>query len=135
MPGTAGTLVGIPVAWLFFRSGPAIYIFLTFALILAAIYVAEVYESFTNRHDRPEVVIDEIAGYVVTMALLPWNWKTALAGFVLFRIFDIIKPFPISLADKKVPGGFGVVLDDVMAGLASNVILQLLVTHTPWLGV
>ena len=86
-------------------------------------------------HDRQEIVIDEVAGFLITMAMIPLTWQTWVAGFLLFRFFDAVKPWPISVLDKKVKGGLGVVVDDVAAGLAANLILQVLITKTDWLGV
>ena len=76
-------------------------------------------------HDHGGIVWDEIAGYLVTMFLAPSGWQWIVAGFVLFRIFDIIKPPPIGWIDKKVQGGFGIMIDDVVAGIFALVILQL----------
>ena len=67
-------------------------------------------------HDHPGIVLDEIAGFLVTMTALPFEWPWIVAGFVAFRVFDVAKPWPISLADRKVGGGLGIMLDDVIAG-------------------
>ena len=67
-------------------------------------------------HDHPGIVLDEIAGFLVTMTALPFDWPWIAAGFVVFRILDAAKPWPISLADRKVGGGLGIMLDDVIAG-------------------
>jgi phosphatidylglycerophosphatase A len=71
-------------------------------------------------------VWDEIVGYLITMAAAPSGWLWIVLGFVLFRLFDILKPWPVSLADKKLHGGFGVMLDDVIAGLYALLVLQLI---------
>lgn len=128
-PGTAGTLVAIPLVLLLSLLGPLGYTTATFLSILAAVYVAHVYEHEKKTHDLPEVVVDEIVGFFVTMALVPTTPIFLFLGFVLFRAFDILKPYPISYIDRKVQGGFGVVLDDVAAGLVSNVILQVIQTY------
>jgi phosphatidylglycerophosphatase A len=68
-------------------------------------------------HDHPGIVWDEIVGYLVTMAFAPAGWLWVAAGFVLFRLFDIVKPWPIRWCDRKVHGGFGIMLDDLLAGV------------------
>ena len=134
-PGTCGTLVALPIVWILNQLGPLSYLVITFVSIIGATYVAEMYEVYHNRHDRPEVVIDEIVGFMVTMTLIPQTAITLLTGFILFRILDMVKPFPISYFDKHVSGGYGVVMDDLVAGLIANLILQYLVLRTTWLGV
>ena len=99
---------------------------LTLAIVALAILIADIYEKEHGDHDRQEIVIDEIAGFLVTMALIPFDWRWMILGFVLFRILDILKPFPISYLDQKVKGGLGVVVDDVAAGMIANIILQIL---------
>lgn len=134
-PGTLGTLWGIPLCWLFSLAGPLSYLSASMGLTLTAIYVAEWYETQNpTQHDHPEVVIDEIAGYVITMALIPLTVLTIAAGFVLFRFFDILKPFPISYLDRQIKGGLGVVTDDIAAGVAANILMQLLCFNTTLLG-
>ena len=126
MPGTVGTLAAIPLCYLFFLTGPYAYMVLTFFVVIGAIFVSDAYEKGQTSHDRPEIVIDEVAGFLITMTWLPFSVKYVVLGFVLFRILDIFKPFPISYLNDKVKGGFGVVIDDVAAGLIANVILQFL---------
>lgn len=77
-------------------------------------------------HDHPGIVWDEFAGLFVTMIAVPVTWGTVLAGFILFRLFDILKPWPISWLDKKVSGGLGIMLDDLVAGVFALAILHLL---------
>lgn len=135
MPGTWGTLWGIPAAWLFMRGGAYFYFLASLGLLFFAVLVAELYERVTDRHDPSEVVIDEVTGYVVAMTWLPSTWQAFLGAFLVFRFFDILKPFPISDLDRKIPGGLGTVLDDVAAGLVSNIVLQIVYMQTAWLGV
>lgn len=126
-PGTVGTLGALPLVWLLGRGGEEFYLAATAAFVVLAIFVAQVYETqLVSRHDSPELVIDEVAGFLITMAGMPFSWSFVVTGFVLFRIFDMLKPFPISYLDRKVPGGFGAVIDDVVAGLAGNLVLQFL---------
>jgi phosphatidylglycerophosphatase A len=125
-PGTFGTLGGIPIWFAFSALGPLGYIIMTLATIVVAIVVSDLYGKNFVEHDRQEIVIDEIAGYLVTMALLPLTLKWMILGFILFRIFDIWKPYPISYLNDHVKGGLGVVADDVAAGLVANILLQIL---------
>lgn len=108
------------MAWL-----PFLATALTFAVFAA--WISGFADMILKTKDNQKIVIDEIAGMLVTMALVPVGWRTLLAGFILFRLFDIWKPFPIRLIQDKVPGGWGVVGDDVLAGVYANFILQILV--------
>lgn len=134
MPGTFGTLWGIPVVWALAQAGPYAYMIGVIALLFFAALVAQLYEHFTSEHDPGEVIIDEVVGYAVAMTWLPLTWQAFLAGFLLFRVFDIWKPFPIRQVDRKISGGLGTVLDDVLAGLVCSIILQIIYTQTAWLG-
>jgi phosphatidylglycerophosphatase A len=134
-PGTLGTILAIPLAWLLSLTGPIPYIAGSLLVTMGAVFVAEWYEFQVQTHDNKEVVIDEVAGFIITMALIPITWLTVFAGFALFRFFDILKPYPISYFDRKIPGGLGVVADDIAAGVAANIVLQILYTNTNWLGV
>ena len=134
MPGTWGTLWGLPLAWLLFQGGPYFYMIATLVLLLGAVAVAELYEGQHHAHDPKEVIIDEIIGYAIAMTWLPMTWQSLVGAFLLFRFFDILKPFPIGYIDRKIPGGLGTVLDDAAAGIVANILLQLVFTHTTWLG-
>jgi phosphatidylglycerophosphatase A len=134
MPGTFGTLWGIPLVWALSYLQPVTYMMACVAFLFFAIYIASTYEKNTAAHDPGEVVIDEIIGYAIAMTWLPFTWQSYLAAFVVFRFFDIVKPPPIRAIDRRVKGGFGTVLDDVVAGLAANVVLQIVYTQTNWLG-
>lgn len=125
-PGTWGTLFALPLVFVLMKLGVLIYMAATLAIILLGIVAAEHYEKQSNKHDSKEIVIDEVIGILVTMTLLPMTWQAFGAGFILFRFLDILKPFPISHFDRKVPGGFGVVADDVVAGMIANMVLHLL---------
>ncbi len=135
MPGTFGTLWGIPLAWAFLQGGPFFYVGAIVILLPVSAFIAELHESFSHSHDPGEVVIDEIVGYVIAMTWLPPTWQSFVAAFVLFRFFDILKPFPISYIDRKIKGGLGTVLDDVAAGMVVNILLQIVYAKTAWLGV
>ena len=129
-PGTAGTLGAIPLVFLLARLGPMNYLYATFAFVVFSIAVAQLYElEVATEHDQPELVIDEVAGFLVTMAWVPLTWQWVTLSFVLFRFFDMLKPFPISWIDRNVEGGVGAVADDLAAGVVCNVILQYLLQH------
>lgn len=99
-----------------------------------AIVASEAYEKMKGEHDLSEIVVDEVIGMLVALVWLPMSWQTFFLGFVLFRLFDIWKPWPISFIDRKVGGGVGVVADDLLAGIVVNVILQAIYQNTDWLG-
>lgn len=123
-PGTFGSLIGLPVCFLLSRLNFLQSVICILVFILFAIGVASAAEKIIKQKDPGQIVIDEIAGLMVTLAGLPFNLKTALAGFIIFRVFDILKPFPIRSLEKRVGGGSGVVLDDVLAGVYGNLIIR-----------
>ena len=81
-------------------------------------------------HDHPGIVWDEIVGFLITMYLAPVSWIWIVTGFALFRVFDILKPWPIRWLDEKVKGGIGIMLDDILAGIFAWVVLQIIVNFT-----
>jgi phosphatidylglycerophosphatase A len=123
-PGTCGALAGLPVAYLLSKLDPRYAIFLLILLILFSVFIAHLAESLFDQKDPGDIVIDEIAGMVVALYGLPFSPFYVIFAFVGFRFFDILKPVPIRWIDKQVSGGFGIVLDDVVAGLFTNVILR-----------
>jgi phosphatidylglycerophosphatase A len=129
-PGTLGTVPGVGLAWLLGTTGPWTYLVGTALIIVIAVLVAGRSAVLLGRHDHPSIVIDEIAGMLVAMALLPATPLALLTGFCLFRIFDIAKPPPIGLLDRKLGGGIGIVADDVAAGIYANICLQLIAATT-----
>lgn len=133
-PGTWGTLVTIPWALALNFWGPLWAMGITALLLPVVIFSAELYEQKHGGHDSKEIVVDEFLGFLITMTWLPITYQSYVFGFVLFRVLDILKPFPIGYIDKKVRGGLGVVADDVAAGIIANVILQIVYTQTSWLG-
>ena len=134
MPGTFGTLAAVPLVFLFGELSPTHYAIALFALILLCVWVADQHESMVQDHDTKDVVIDEVCGFLLTMFWLPHTWQAFVAAFILFRFLDILKPFPISVLDRSVQGGFGTVVDDLVAGLIANLVLQVIYTQTNWLG-
>lgn len=130
-PGTMGTLVSVPLVALLLWAGNA-YL-LAFVLIgsVLGVYVCGQTARDVGEHDHGAIVWDEIIGYGITLLWAPLHWQTLLIGFVLFRLFDIVKPWPISVLDKSVHGGLGIMLDDIAAGIAALVALQLLIPYLP----
>lgn len=125
-PGTFGTIVAIPCYLLLSQLPANAYLIFTVAFIIFSSWLCDYISNRTNTNDHPGMCIDEFAGFFVTMLYAPAGWAWVLLGFILFRIFDILKPWPISYVDKNIHGGFGMVLDDVMAGALSCLIIQLL---------
>ncbi|ETR73032.1 MAG: Phosphatidylglycerophosphatase A [Candidatus Magnetoglobus multicellularis str. Araruama] len=125
-PGTWGTLVGLPLCYvLSFMSWPFQFMILIAFMPIAA-WICGSGEIYLETKDPGAIVIDEIAGIMVTLAFLPFNYITVIAGFLLFRCFDIIKPFPISKAETYFQGGTAVLMDDIIAGLIARLILEIL---------
>jgi phosphatidylglycerophosphatase A len=129
-PGTFGSLIGLPVCFLLSRLNFLLSLICILVFILFAIGIASAAEKILNQKDPGQIVIDEIAGLMVTLAGLPFNLKTVLAGFIIFRVFDILKPFPIRILEKRMGGGRGIVLDDVLAGVYGNLIIRLVIYFT-----
>jgi phosphatidylglycerophosphatase A len=115
-PGTVGTLGAIPVYWLAARGGPAVVAGVAVLVTLAGVWAASVVSRELGKKDPQLVVVDEVGGMLVTM--IPagaFSWPAVAVGFVLFRLLDITKPWPIRTLEK-LPGGWGIVLDDIAAG-------------------
>jgi len=130
-PGTFGTVAAIPLYCLFAQTGLLAYSLLTIIVTIAGIWICDIAAKKLDEHDFGGIVWDEIAGYLITMWLVPFTWQNVVLGFVLFRIFDIIKPWPIKWADQKVQGGFGIMLDDVLAAVFAGALL-LLASNSGW---
>jgi len=126
IPGTAGTLVGI----LFYLAMQylhwSIYICIVTMFFLVGIRLCEKTARDLDVHDHSAIVWDEIVGYLVTMFLAPAGWLWIVIGFISFRLFDIWKPLPIRWADQTVKGGFGIMADDVLAGIYALFTLQII---------
>ena len=133
-PGTFGTFLGIPIFYFITNRQNIQSLLFIFFFSLAACVVAELAGPLFGKTDSPHIVIDEVAGFIVTVCWLPMTWQTILIGFIIFRILDITKPGPIRFVEKRIPGGIGVVADDVVAGIIGNIILQIIYSQTDWLG-
>ncbi len=116
-PGTCGTAVAVPIAWLLASIGMGWFGAVTLATTAVGIWAATVADEFWGTHDAGRIVIDEVAGFFLTVAFVDRNSAAVLLlGFFLFRAFDIIKPPPVRWLDENLPRGWGVVLDDIAAG-------------------
>ena len=123
-PGTFGTLAGIPCFWLLAGRPIAVQLIIYLVLLVLSFWAAQRAGEIHGQADDGRIVIDELMGYLTAVLFLPFAWPTALAAFVLFRIFDILKPPPASTFDSNLKNGFGVVLDDVAAGLYATAVLR-----------
>ena len=124
-PGTFGSLLGIPLCYGFAQISLPLAIIGAVGLIAVAIWIAQLAEGITRQKDPGKIVIDEIAGMVVTLIGVPFHLASVLIGFLIFRALDILKPFPIRSLERRIAGGAGVVLDDVAAGIYGNIIVRL----------
>lgn len=127
MPGTMGTFVGILFYLPMMKLSVPVYVALTVILFLIGIWLCDVTARHLGVHDHGAIVWDEIVGFLVTMIAAPPDWRFIILGFVLFRLFDICKPWPINWLDRQVSGGFGIMLDDLLAGIFALIILQIFI--------
>ncbi len=125
-PGTFGTVAAIPVYCLFAQSNLLVYSILTLLVTVVGIWICGVAADKLGEHDFGGIVWDEIAGYLITLWLVPFSWAAVFWGFMLFRIFDILKPWPIRWLDRNIHGGLGIMLDDVLAGIFAGLLLWLM---------
>ena len=122
--GTFGTLVAIPLCYLLSRVNPVYGILLIVLFTGLAVWMSGEAEKMFKKKDSGLIVIDEMAGLLLTLFLIPWSVKTVVIGFFLFRLMDIVKPFPIRRLETTLPRGWGVVGDDVLAGVYANIALR-----------
>ncbi|MCB5261603.1 MAG: phosphatidylglycerophosphatase A [Candidatus Cloacimonetes bacterium] len=133
-PGTFGSLASyglylILPSWLYDKSCPYMLPMILVALALLAVVICKKAEEILGE-DHGSIVLDELVGYFVATLFLPHNWLVGLYAFILFRVFDIAKPFPI-YRSQKLRNGWGVVIDDLLAGIYANVLLQILIRIYP----
>jgi phosphatidylglycerophosphatase A len=125
-PGTAGSAVALLPWWFLLRGlPPHWYVIVLAAGFLLGVWACGVSDRRLGLHDQGALVWDEVIGMWITLAAAPAQWWWMLIGFALFRLFDIWKPWPVSWADRRVHGGLGVMLDDVLAGIYALIVLQL----------
>jgi phosphatidylglycerophosphatase A len=125
-PGTLGTLIAIPVYYFLSEIPSPLNEITLIGFLFLSVWVSENAERLFGKKDDQRIVIDEIIGFLITMLWVPKTIRFVMIGFFLFRVFDILKPFPIRRLEKRFKGGFGVVLDDVAAGVYVNVVLQII---------
>lgn len=126
-PGTWGTLAAVPIYLLIAGMGTGLYFMITLLAFLMGIYICQRVTRDIQIHDFSGIVWDEVVGYLLTMFLAPFELSWMVIGFILFRLFDIWKPYPIKWVDMHVQGGLGIMLDDVLAAIPAWIIMQLLI--------
>jgi len=130
-PGTFGTLMAVPLYLILVQFSWPMYAWLVFVAFIVGVKLCNVTGGRLGIHDYGGIVWDEFVGFWITMFLIPFSWQNVLMGFLLFRFFDIIKPWPIGWLDKKVSGGFGVMIDDVLAGVYAMLLMLIFVRYVP----
>ncbi|GFO72370.1 phosphatidylglycerophosphatase A [Bathymodiolus japonicus methanotrophic gill symbiont] len=125
-PGTFGTLAAVPIYLVLVQANNWVYSIVAVLSSIIGIWICGIAADKLGEHDFGGIVWDEIAGFLITMWFVVFSWQNLIAGFVLFRIFDIFKPWPIRWIDQKISGGFGIMLDDVIAGLMAGLVLVFL---------
>ena len=126
-PGTCGSLAALPLAWVIFEFGNSSgLIIAVITTLLIGIWATNCYCETIEDKDPPQVVVDEVAGQILAVAFIPASISNYLIGFIIFRFFDIFKPWPIRWIDENIKGGVGVMMDDILAGIFSAAILCLI---------
>jgi phosphatidylglycerophosphatase A len=125
-PGTAGTVLTVPLVYFLQQQPLLVYGLVTMFVLLTGSWVCGYAAKKLQVHDHSSIVYDEIAGFLITMFMVPASWTLLLAGFVLFRFFDAVKPWPISWFDKNLHDGFGIMFDDIVAGVMSLICLTMI---------
>ncbi len=124
-PGTFGTLASLAL-FLFIQDTTTPLLLVCLLAGVVGVWLCDVSAQRLGVHDHPGIVWDEFVGMWITLLWVPLSWTTLLLGFLLFRAFDIVKPWPIKVLDERVSGGFGIMIDDVLAGIFANMCLQLI---------
>jgi phosphatidylglycerophosphatase A len=122
-PGTAGTLVAVPLGWALARGGDLVFALGALVVSVVGVVAAQAFVRKSGVDDDQRIVIDEVAGYLVTLLLVPRSFVNLAVGFVVFRVLDIWKPGPIRVVDERVHGGLGVMLDDIVAGVIGALVM------------
>lgn len=126
-PGTFGSLLGLPICYFLSKIHYGLAVIFILSFFFIAIGIAGKAENLLNRKDPSCIVIDEITGLLISLYAVSFNMISVGVGFILFRIFDIAKPFPIRQVEKRLKGGYGIVMDDVLAGIYSNILLRIII--------
>jgi len=132
-PGTAGTLMAVPLFLLLMYLPFWYYLLFVAVAFIAGVYFCDVTAKYLQVHDHPAIVWDEFVGLWVSLLpllVIDFSWLYLVSGFILFRVFDILKPWPINILDKKVHGGWGIMLDDMLAGIFAGGCLSLIINFT-----
>ena len=122
-PGTAGSAVGLLLFWPLRRAPLSVQLAVTVAVYLAGVVAGQHVARAVGEHDPGLVVIDEVVGMWISLLMLPFTPAIAIGGFLLFRVMDVIKPYP-ARQFERLPGGWGIMTDDVMAGIYANLVLR-----------
>ncbi|KOE81954.1 phosphatidylglycerophosphatase A [Vibrio aestuarianus] len=139
VPGTMGTLASVPFYLLLVQLPTVLYASVVVITCLVGIKICQVTSDDMQVHDHGSIVWDEFAGFWITMLVVPlfnlspFDWKWLVTGFILFRFFDMVKPWPIGWLDKRVHGGLGIMLDDIVAGVMSAITLYWVGLYAGWL--
>jgi len=123
-PGTFGTLIGL-IFFMLLKPSLSLHLIILFITISLGIYASSAAEKILNEKDSPKIVIDEFSGFLVSVLFLPFTPNLVLSAFLLFRFFDIIKPLGIRKLEKTLSNGAGIMADDILAGIYTNIILQI----------
>ncbi|MCS0436861.1 phosphatidylglycerophosphatase A [Vibrio diabolicus] len=139
IPGTMGTLAAVPFFLLLAQLPFTAYVIVVLISCVIGIQICQVTSADMKVHDHGSIVWDEFAGFWITMSIVPalniplTEWKWLLTGFILFRFFDMVKPWPIGWLDKRVHGGLGIMVDDIVAGVMAGVALFLVAKYAGWM--
>ncbi len=139
IPGTMGTLASIPLYFLLVQLPFPAYVIAVVISCIVGIKICQVTSDDMKVHDHGSIVWDEFAGFWITMGLVPLlnipptDWKWLLTGFILFRFFDMVKPWPIGWLDKRIHGGLGIMIDDIVAGIMAGIALYAIARYAGWL--
>lgn len=123
-PGTMGTLAAVPMYYSLVQLSEAAYLTVMLLVIVSGVWICGKASEDIGVHDHGGIVWDEIAGYLLTMYWAMFSWQNMILGFVLFRLFDILKPWPINWLDRRVEGGFGIMVDDLLAAVMAAACLH-----------
>lgn len=139
VPGTMGTLASIPLYLLLVHASLPVYLLVIVITGIVGVKICQVASDDMGVHDHGSIVWDEFVGFWITMSIVPMlkipatEWKWLIAGFILFRFFDMVKPWPIGWLDKRIHGGLGIMIDDVVAGIMAAIALYLVGRYAGWL--
>lgn len=129
MPGTVGTLWGVVIAYFTSSTPPLVQGLVVATVLILSVYLSSAASRNSEKKDPSYIVCDEVAGVLVAFFLIPFNTLNVIIVFLLFRFFDILKPWPVGTADRKIEGGLGIVADDAIAGVYANVITHVIIWY------